>query len=376
MSVALRPIYHEAMVEKLCFAAEAGFEAARQLSCLPEGHPSRRLHGHGFVAQARAESLGDWARFPGDEVEALQRRLGEVVAPLDHQPLNTFLAEPTDENLARWIQQRLHLPQTCSVGIQSTRRGGVEIDRTGDVHVWRSYVIQSAHQLPHVPPGHKCSRMHGHTFRVVLRADYGAPPADSALAYDRLDELWAPVHTQLDHACLNDIPGLENPTSELLASWIWNRMKRELPQLSLVVVHETASCGARFDGCNHGIWKDFAFDSARRLERAPESDGRRKLHGLTCMLRLHLHGPLDEAMGWTVDFGDVKESFTPVFLELDHQPLHEVLHQEPDAATLAKWIGQRTKALLPQLARIDLYETPGCGVIVSWNESERGLSIA
>jgi 6-pyruvoyltetrahydropterin/6-carboxytetrahydropterin synthase len=91
---------------------------------------------------------------------------------------------------------------------------------------------------------------------------------------------------------------------------------------------------------------------------------------------LHLHAPLDEIMGWTIDFGDVKDRFTPVFLELDHQPLHQLLaDRDPDAATLAGWIRRATTNVLPQIERIDLYETPGCGAILSWGDSGPALPI-
>ncbi|MGQ0751245.1 MAG: 6-carboxytetrahydropterin synthase [Betaproteobacteria bacterium] len=362
------------MAEKLLFAAAASFEAARHLSALPEGHRSRRLHGHGFIAKVRVDDRDGWSNFRGDEIAALRRRLADTVAPLDYESLNRMLDEPTDENLARWIQARLGVREIDNVGVQSTPREGVEVDFKEHVHVWRRYVLQSAHRLPNVPPGHKCRRMHGHGFEVILHADHGPRPRQSALAYDHLDELWAPIHAELDHACLNDIPGLDNPTSEMISSWIWKRIKPRLPELSWITVYETASCGAGFDGCSYHIWKESTLDSARRLMKAPVGDARRKVHGHTYTLRLHLCAPLDDVMGWIIDFGDVKDLFTPVFLELDHQPLHEIL-EDPDVATLARWIRQRTVSVLPQLQRIDLYETPGCGAILSWGEKHPVLAI-
>ena len=80
--------------------------------------------------------------------------------------------------------------------------------------------------------------------------------------------------------------------------------------------------------------------------------------------RRGLGAPLDQLMGWTVDFGDVKEIFTPIFRQLDHQPLFELAGLEDcDSASLARWVLDRTRAQLPQLERVDLYETPGCGAI-------------
>src|SRR5262249_20638156 len=189
---------------------------------------------------------------------------------------------------------------------------------------WRRYVFQSAHRLPNVPPGHKCGRMHGHGFEVILHANQDLGARDLGVDYDYLDELWASIHAEFDQRCLNDIPGLENPTSELISSWIWRRLKPQLPELSWVTVYETAWCGAHFDGNRYRIWKELTLDSSVRLERAPEDDPRRCVHGHTYLLRLHLDAPLDEVLGWTIDFGDVKEVFTPVFQQIDHQPLYEL----------------------------------------------------
>ena len=362
------------MAERLLFSAASRFEAARYLNELPPGHRSRRPHGHGFVATVRVRADAVPSESPGDEATALQRRLAQAVAPLDHDSLNNTLDEPSDENLARWIRGALGLQGIDSIGVQSTPTRGVEWDRKGHLHLWRRYALQSAHQLPYVPPEHKCRRMHGHGFELVLRADYGARLPQSALAYDRLDEAWAPLHAELDHVCLNDIPGLENPTSEMISSWIWNRLKPQLPELSWVVVHETPSCGARFDGGHYCIWKEATLESACRLTKAPEGPNKRNIHGHTYRLRLHLQGQLDDIMGWTMDFGEVKDSFTPVFLELDHHPLHEVVGRDADVATVAKWIRRRMTGVLPQLERIDLYETPECGAVLYWGED--GVTLA
>jgi 6-pyruvoyltetrahydropterin/6-carboxytetrahydropterin synthase len=184
--------------------------------------------------------------------------------------------------------------------------------------------------------------------------------------YDALDVLWAPIHAELDRACLNDIPGLENPTSEMISACLWRRLKADLPQLSWVTVYETASCGANFDGERYRIWKEMTLDSSLVLGKAPNGDARRRIHGHTYTLRLHINAPLDNVMGWTIDFGDVKELFSPIFKRIDHQPLHELERlPQPDAANLARWIWDETRAVLPQVDRIDLYERRGCGVILS-----------
>lgn len=364
------------MADRLLYTATANFEAARHVLILPEGHRSRRLHGHSFLAGVRCALPDGWASFPGGEVEELREKLVSTILPLDYNQLNNELEQPTDENLARWVTARLGVPGIESVGIQSTKHEGVDLDDREHAHVWRRYVFESAHQLPNVPSGHKCGRMHGHGFEVILHADQDLGAREIGVDYDYLDSLWAPICAELDHTCLNDIPGLENPTSEVISSWIWKRLKPQLPELSWVTVYETASCGAHFDGRNFRIWKEMTLDSAIQLRRAPLGDSRRKIHGHTYTLRLHLQAPLDQVMGWTVDFGDVKRFFDPIFRQLDHSPLHEIPDLlDTDTASLVKWIKDKTSPLLPELNRIDLYETRGSGVILNWGDVGPALPI-
>ncbi len=356
------------MPVKTLITAAAGFEAARQLQGLPAGHRSARLHGHSFWASVQAELPEGWAPFPGGEVQRLHAALQQAIASLDYKLLNEQVSQPTDANLARWLQQTLHNTFQISglqhIALQSTAHGGVELDGAGQAQVWRRYVFQSAHRLPNVPVGHKCGRMHGHGFEAVLHARQDAQ--GTSVDADRLDAVWAPIQSELDHACLNDIAGLTNPTSEMLSSWLWQRLQPVLPELTQVTVFETASCGARFDGTHYRIWKDFTLDSAVQLKRAPDGSMQRRLHGHTYTLRLHLSAALDDVMGWTVDFGDVKDIFKPIFDALDHRPLYEIADlADGDTASIAAWILHKARAQLPQLCGVDLFETKGCGALVS-----------
>ena len=364
------------MTELLLHAAAAPFESARKVEILPEGHRSRRLHGHSFLARVRVELPGGWASFPGGEGGELQEQLAECVSRLDYDLLNNHLEVPTDENLARWVRECLKVPGIESVGIQSTRHEGVDLDEAGKAHIWRRYRFESAHQLPNVPPGHQCGRMHGHGFEVILHANQSLGNQDMGVDYDYLDRCWAPIHEELDHACLNDIPGLENPTSEMLSRWIWQRLKPELPELSWVTVYETVTAGCHYDGSHYRIWKEFRFESALQLVRAPEGDRRRRLHGHSYLARLHLSAPLDEVMGWTVDYGDVKELFKPIYKQLDHHRLNGLSDiEDGDLVSVAHWIKGQMAHKLPQLDRIDLYETPGCGAILCWGEEGPALPV-
>lgn len=356
------------MTEKMLHVAAACFDAARSIGHLPDGHRSARLHGHAFVGDVRVALPSGWASFPGAETDELAARLQRVVEPLDYRHLNQTLPQPSDENLARWIREGVDLPGLHSVGVRSTPHAGVQLDPSGTAHVWRRYVFQSAHQLPRVAPGHKCGRMHGHGFEVLLHA--------TGVDHDGLDVLWAPLQAQLHLACLNDIPGLDNPTSENIAAWIWGRLRPALPGLAWVTVYETASCGAQFDGRHYRVWKAFTLDSAVRLRHAPEGDARRRIHGHTFTLRLHLKAPLDQVMGWTVDFGDVKTQFTPLFERLDHEALHELMgDDDADTASIARRIRSMAAPLIPALERIDLNETLGCGVILHWGDTAPTLPV-
>ena len=113
----------------------------------------------------------------------------------------------------------------------------------------REYRFEAAHFLPRVPEGHKCARMHGHSFRIGIHV---RGPLDPRLGwvmdYADIKAAFAPLFEQLDHQCLNEVPGLENPTSERLAVWIWERLQPRLPALSEVVVHETCTSACRYGG--------------------------------------------------------------------------------------------------------------------------------
>lgn len=354
------------MTAKIKYIATTAFEAARHVDVLPEKHRSRRLHGHSFLASVHCCLPDGFSSYPGGELDTIKSRLENQVKKLDYCLLNDQIKTPTDENIARWINMHCYVPGTESIAVQSTINEGVEIDTHGYAHVWRRYSFQAAHKLPHVAPGHKCGSMHGHGFEVILHATHNIGEGHLSIDYDHLDTCWDPIFKELDHCCLNELPGLENPTSEMLSSWIWYKVKLTLPELSAVTVYETASCGANYNGSDYRIWKELTIDSALRFKHAPEGSKRRMIHGHTYTLRLHLSAPLDEIMGWTVDFGDVKDVFNPIFKILDHKPLHEIPDlNDCDSASIATWILNKAREDLPQLYRVDLFEIRGCGVIVS-----------
>lgn len=117
------------------------------------------------------------------------------------------------------------------------------------MEIYKTFQIEAAHRLPNVPEDHKCYRLHGHSFRITLHVE-GDVGGDSGWVMDFADvkAVFQPVYDALDHHYLNEIEGLENPTSEVLAKWIWDRIKSDLPGLSKVVVEETCTSGCVYTG--------------------------------------------------------------------------------------------------------------------------------
>lgn len=104
----------------------------------------------------------------------------------------------------------------------------------------REQRFEAAHRLPNVPDGHKCGRLHGHSFRVTLYVGGEVDPHTGwILDFGAIDQAWKPLRERLDHRYLNEIEGLENPTSEVLARWIFDRVDLPAGRLVAVTVHET-----------------------------------------------------------------------------------------------------------------------------------------
>ena len=115
----------------------------------------------------------------------------------------------------------------------------------------KTFQFEAAHLLPHLPEGHKCRRLHGHSFRaeIVVHGECD-PKLGWVMDYADISDLFKPLWEQLDHRYLNEIPGLENPTSENVAVWIWHRLKPQLPQLTEIVVAETCTARCVYRGEN------------------------------------------------------------------------------------------------------------------------------
>lgn len=346
------------------------FEAARQIKAQTTSLKVNRPHGHGFQLVAVSHAPGDALV----QFDALDQAVQSTCGQWDHQDLNRVLGDGVDNRslLATCAEHIHHLPLRL---LQLETEPGLISALDLDHNVYRvanTFEFEAAHQLPHVPPGHKCGRMHGHGFSV--RIECASP--DSMLMETTQAQVavaWAPLAETLQWSCLNDIPGLENPTSEHLALWLWKALQ-SLEGLVSISVNETPTAGCCFDGQNMRIWKEQTFDSAVKLVRLAEGDPRRAVHGHTFKTRLHLTGPLDQALGWVYDYGDVKEVFRPLFDALDHRALYEIDGLEhADDLTLASYIYDHLKPQLALLSGVDIEHRPHRGAWLTEQGSRHDL---
>lgn len=117
------------------------------------------------------------------------------------------------------------------------------------MEIYNLYHIEAARKLPGLPASHPCARLHGHSFQIQVFVSGPVDPVTGwVMDFADLDAAFAPIMAQLDHRCLNDIEGLENPTSENLAHWLWQKLKPAVPGLSKLIVQETHRSGCVYTG--------------------------------------------------------------------------------------------------------------------------------
>jgi 6-pyruvoyltetrahydropterin/6-carboxytetrahydropterin synthase len=117
------------------------------------------------------------------------------------------------------------------------------------VRLSKTFHFEAAHDLPTFPEGHKCRRLHGHSFRFDVVVEGEVDPAKGYLIdYGDIKAATEPIVKRLDHYYLNEIAGLSNPTSEMLAKWLWEQLKPALPQLAEIVIYETCTSQCSYRG--------------------------------------------------------------------------------------------------------------------------------
>jgi 6-pyruvoyltetrahydropterin/6-carboxytetrahydropterin synthase len=117
------------------------------------------------------------------------------------------------------------------------------------VRLTKDFRFEAAQTLPNVPDGHKCARMHGHSFKIEISVEGEVDPK-TGWVYDhaRIGDVMRPLVDKLDHSYLNEIEGMENPTIENMAAWFWQRLAPQLPGLAEIVIHETPTARCSYRG--------------------------------------------------------------------------------------------------------------------------------
>jgi 6-pyruvoyltetrahydropterin/6-carboxytetrahydropterin synthase len=117
------------------------------------------------------------------------------------------------------------------------------------MQIFKQFTFDSAHFLPNVPDGHKCKEIHGHTYhlKVFIEGDL-VPHLEWVMDFAELKGVIVPVIKSIDHKLMNNLKGLENPTCENIAIWLWDQIKPHVPQLIRIELHETPTSGAIYEG--------------------------------------------------------------------------------------------------------------------------------
>jgi 6-pyruvoyltetrahydropterin/6-carboxytetrahydropterin synthase len=117
------------------------------------------------------------------------------------------------------------------------------------MQIFKQFTFDSAHFLPHVPDGHKCKEIHGHTYRLTVSVEGELEEKlEWVMDFAEIKNVIDPIIKSIDHKLLNNISGLENPTCEIIAVWLWNKIKPKVPLLTRIELHETPTSGAVYEG--------------------------------------------------------------------------------------------------------------------------------
>lgn len=206
-----------------------------------------RLHGHSYradiVVSGECDAHLGWLMDYADMTE----RFHDIYQMIDHHRLEDVegLEDTSLAGIEGWLSEQLKSRidglkdvQLSIVGHGSFENARLEPDARRALGARTRFGFEAAHALPNVPLDHKCRRMHGHSFSVEIGAE----------SSDRLPGAVKALYERLDRSCLNEIDGLENPTSEMLSRWIWERLLESEIVPEVVVVAETCTARCVYHG--------------------------------------------------------------------------------------------------------------------------------
>lgn len=220
------------------------FEAAHRT---PWRDEPARLHGHSFVVDLTVAGECDPKMGWLVDYAEITRHFDDLYDQLDHKTLNEVagMRDVTCAGVRAWLLERLRPRLPLLKDIVVTIRGEcafapklLHADRVHGLPERVRFGFEAAHALRRLPAAHKCHTMHGHSFLV----DVAAARAD-ALAPALLG-----IYERLDHGCLNDVLGIDNPTSEEAARWIWNALTKNVEHLKMVSIAETCTSRCNYHG--------------------------------------------------------------------------------------------------------------------------------
>jgi 6-pyruvoyltetrahydropterin/6-carboxytetrahydropterin synthase len=114
--------------------------------------------------------------------------------------------------------------------------------------LYKEFTFEAAHKLPLVSKDHKCFQLHGHSFKARIYVQGPVNEMGWVMDFAELKKICKPWIEVLDHSYLNEIEGLENPTSENIAVWLWDKLIKKLPELSAIEIMETCTSGCIYSG--------------------------------------------------------------------------------------------------------------------------------
>ena len=115
--------------------------------------------------------------------------------------------------------------------------------------IYKKFNIESARSIPNLPKTHPCHHIHGHSFKIIISVQGDVNEQNGFVVdFQDIDDAFDPLKKELDHSYLNDIEDLQNPTSENICIWIWNKIQSSLPNIYKIEIRETDSTGCIYKG--------------------------------------------------------------------------------------------------------------------------------